>query len=176
MAPQGLGTAVGMWLCGRLGDGPLARRLGAAGALVLVATTLLIAGVGPRMAAWPICLTLLCAGFGAGLSWVPATAASYVGLKRSEISHGSPLVTVTMRLGASFGTAIAAIMLQAQLRAGATQANDVQAAYRASFHWEAGIALVAALTYVFMCRVVTRTPITAPPETGEFNVVAAELG
>jgi predicted MFS family arabinose efflux permease len=176
MAPQGLGTAVGMWLCGRLGDGPLARRLGAAGALVLVVTTLLIAGVGPRMAAWPICLTLLCAGFGAGLSWVPATAASYVGLKRSEISHGSPLVTVTMRLGASFGTAIAAIMLQAQLRAGATQANDVQAAYRASFHWEAGIALVAALTYVFMCRVVTRTPITAPPETGEFNVVAAELG
>jgi EmrB/QacA subfamily drug resistance transporter len=176
MAPQGLGTAVGMWLCGRLGDGPRARRLGAVGALVLVVTTMLVAGFGPHMTAWPICLTLLCAGFGAGVSWVPATAASYVGLARDEISHGSPLVTVTMRLGASFGTAIAAIMLQAQLRAGAAQAHHVQAAYRTSFHWEAGLALVAALTYVWMCRVVTRTPATAQPDTGEFAIVAAELG
>ncbi len=176
MAPQGFGTAVGMWLCGRLGDGPLARRLGALGALGLVVTTMLVAGFGSHMSAWPICLTLLFAGFAAGLSWVPATAASYVGLARAEISHGSPLVTVTMRLGASFGTAIAAIMLQAQLRAGASRVDHVQAAYRASFHWEAGLALVAALTYLWMCRIVTRTPVTARTDPGEFKLQSAEIG
>jgi EmrB/QacA subfamily drug resistance transporter len=175
MAPQGLGTAVGMWLCGRLGDGPLARRLGAVGAFVLVATTMLVAGFGARMPALPICLTLLCAGFGAGLSWVPATAASYVGLARAEISHGSPLVTVTMRLGASFGTAIAAILLQAQLRGGERAAGHVQAAYRASFHWEAGLALTAALTYLYMCRVVNRAPASAEHGTGEYKLPAAEI-
>ena len=175
MAPQGLGTAVGMWLCGRLGDGPLARRLGAVGAFVLVATTMLVAGFGARMPTLPICLTLLCAGFGAGLSWVPATAASYVGLARDEISHGSPLVTVTMRLGASFGTAIAAILLQAQLRGGERAAGHVLAAYRASFHWEAGLALAAALTYVYMCRVVNRSPASTEPDTGEYKLPAAEI-
>ena len=174
MAPQGLGTAVGMWLCGRLGDGALARRLGALGALGLVATTMVVAGFGARMPVLPICLTLLCAGFAAGLSWVPATAASYAGLARHEISHGSPLVTVTMRLGASFGTAIAAIILQAQLRAAAPQTAHVQAAYRASFHWEAGLALLAALTYLYMCRVVRRAPAPAHTDTGELKLQTAE--
>ncbi len=174
MAPQGLGTAIGMWLCGRLGDGPFARRLGAAGALVLVFTTMLVAGFGPTMSGWAVCLTLLCAGFSAGVSWVPATAVGYFGLARDEISHGSPLVTVTMRLGASFGTAIAAIMLQAQLRAGSGRLDHVQTAYRTSFYWEAGLALVAALTYVYMCRVVARTPVRAAADTGEFKLPAVE--
>jgi len=162
MAPQGLGTALGMWLCGRLGDGRLARRLGAAGAFVLVGTTMLAASFGTTMPVWFIGLILLCAGFSAGLSWVPATAASYVGLAHDEISHGSPLVSVTMRLGASFGTAIAAIILQAQLRAGVAQPHHLQAAYRASFHWEAGLALLAALSYIYMYRVVARATDTSP--------------
>lgn len=175
MAPQGLGTAVGMWLCGRLGDGPLARRLGAGGAMVLALTTMLVAGFGPRMPVLSICLTLLCAGFAAGLSWVPATAASYAGLARHEISHGSPLVTVTMRLGASFGTAIAAIILQAQLRTGSGPIGHVAHAYRASFRWEAALALLAALTYLYMCRVVGRAPAPAHTDTGEFRLPAAEV-
>jgi EmrB/QacA subfamily drug resistance transporter len=175
MAPQGLGTALGMWLCGRIGDGPLARRLGAAGALVLVLTTLVIAEYGAVMSPLGVCLTLLCAGFGAGLSWVPATAASYVGLARHEISHGSPLVTVTMRLGASFGTAVAAIILQAQLRGGVAAAH-VQAAYRMSFRWEALLALFAALTYLYMCRILARAPAPANTDTGEFALPIAEAG
>ncbi len=175
MAPQGLGTAVGMWLCGRLGDGPRARGLGAIGALVLVGTTMLVARFGATASAPLVCLILLVAGFGAGVSWVPATAASYFGLARHEISHGSPLVTVTMRLGASFGTAIAAIMLQAQLRGGAGGVAPLRAAYHASFQWEAGLALVGALAYLQMCRVVARTP-AAEPITGEFQLPAAEIG
>jgi EmrB/QacA subfamily drug resistance transporter len=173
MAPQGLGTAVGMWLCGRLGDGPLARRLGALGAITLVLTTMLVAGFGSQMPVLPICLTLVVAGFAAGVSWVPATAASYVGLARHEISHGSPLVTVTMRLGASFGTAIAAIILQAQLRGG-VGVQHVHSAYRSSFQWEAAFALFAALTYLYMCRVVRRAPAPANTDTGEFALQAVE--
>ncbi len=175
MAPQGLGTAVGMWLCGRLGDGPLARQLGAIGAFVLVGTTMLLAGFGASLSTLLICVTLLVAGFGAGVSWVPATAASYLGMARHEISHGSPLVTVTMRLGASFGTALAAVMLEAQLRAHALVADHVSAAYHAVFQWEAGLALVAALAYLYMCRVVTRTP-TTESATGELKLPVTELG
>jgi EmrB/QacA subfamily drug resistance transporter len=174
MAPQGLGIAIGMWLCVRLGDGPLARRLGALGVLVLVVTTTIAASFGSSMPVWPICLTLLCAGLGVGLSWVPATAASYVGLAPDEISDGSPLVSVMMRLGASFGTAIAAIMLQAQLRAGPSRMSYVESAYRTSFHGLAGLALAGALIYIYMCRVVARTPLPADAQRAELAVTAVE--
>jgi hypothetical protein len=136
----------------------------------LVTTTILVGGFGASLPVWPICLALLCAGFGAGLSWVPATAASYTGLASEEISHGSPLVAVTMRLGASFGTAIAAIILQAQLNAGSAQTNHLQAAYRTSFYWEAGLAMIAALTYLYMCRVVGRTPVTTQTGPSELKL------
>ncbi|MGH2843920.1 MAG: MFS transporter, partial [Solirubrobacteraceae bacterium] len=178
MAPQGLGTAIGMWVCGRLADGPLARRLGAAGALALACTTMVVAGFGSHMAAAPICLTLLVAGFAAGVSWVPATAVSYAGLAGDEISHASPLVTVVMRLGASFGTAIAAIVLQAQLGGGhvlarRAGAGHVLAAYGFAFHLEAAVALFAALVYVWMCRVVHRSPPPARLDTAELVLASA---
>jgi hypothetical protein len=80
-----------------------------------------------------------------------------------------------MRLGASFGTAIAAIILQAQLRAGAGQIGHVAHAYHSSFRWEAAFALLAALTYIYMCRVVQRAPAPAHTDTGEFKLQPAEV-
>jgi EmrB/QacA subfamily drug resistance transporter len=179
MAPQGVGTAAGMWYMGRLGDRPLARRLGAFGAFMLIATTMVIAEFGGGMPVWLICLTLLVAGFAAGFAWIPSTAASYIGMKQDEISHGSPLVTVVMRLGASFGTAIAAILLQANIDSG----HDIHAAFRSSFHWEAAFAVVAALIYVWLCRVIKRASrqtdartAAVSPATAAVERVAAASG
>ncbi len=153
MAPQGVGTATGMWLSSRIDDSR-ARSLGALGTFVVAGTTLTLAGFGASVPIWAVCVTLLFAGLGAGLSWIPATAAGYVGLKQDEISHGSPLMTVTMRLGASFGTAIAAILLQANLD---SASGTMSEAFHSSFLWFAAIAVLAGLIYVYLCRVVKRT-------------------
>jgi hypothetical protein len=105
LAPQGVGTVIGMWLSGRsraAGTGP---RLGVAGALVFAATTFCYAHGALADARWLLAPLLLVAGIGAGLAWVPATAESYADLTREEISHASPMVAVMVRLGASFGTA-----------------------------------------------------------------------
>jgi EmrB/QacA subfamily drug resistance transporter len=178
MAPQGVGTATGMWFIGRVGNQSHARILGAIGTLMVAGTTMVIATFNGGMPFWIICITLLVAGFCAGISWIPATAASYAGLKGDEISHGSPLVAVVMRLGASFGTAIAAIMLQANVDS--SPGHDLAPAFAASFHWEAALAVFAAVIYVWLCWVSGRAFKNAPADnsatTAEFAALASEGG
>lgn len=153
MAPQSLGTFTGMWLSGRLSDRRLAQMLGAGGALTLVGTTTLVAGVVSTASPWLLCPTLLVAGLSAGSSWVPATAASYSSLAPDEISHASPILTVTMRLGASFGTTLAAVILATELRRSSETARGAIDAYRVGFHWDAGFWFIAGLVYACMCIV-----------------------
>ena len=154
LAPQGFGTVVGMWASGRGSDGRRGLRFGAAGGFTFVVTTALLSLFGASTPDPMICVTLLLAGFAAGLSWVPATAISYSRLAPEEISHASPLVAVMMRLGAALGTAIAAIILQAHLGSATDghHAARLAAAYHSSFHVEAAISLAAALLFVWLCR------------------------
>jgi EmrB/QacA subfamily drug resistance transporter len=171
LAPQGFGTVVGMVVAGRASDGRRGLRLGAAGGFVFVVTTAAVSVFGPNTPDPLICVTLLVAGFAAGLSWVPATAICYRGLAPEEISHASPLVAVMMRLGASFGTAIAAIILQAQLSTGGGRHPAAHAigAYHSSFHFEALISLAAALLFVGLCLRASRSSGRALPETRELK-------
>jgi len=101
-------------------------------------------------------------GVAGGMTWMPAIAMSYVGLKHEQISHASPLVAVMMRLGASFGTAVAAILLQLELSRGSakTHAAHVAWAFRASFVWET----VAATIVLLLVAVLLRRSATAPEQ------------
>jgi EmrB/QacA subfamily drug resistance transporter len=154
LAPQGVGTLAGSWCSGRIRDGARVTRLGALSALAFAATTIAFARIGPSSAYWLICSLLLLAGFAGGFAWVAATATGYAELAPDEISHASPLVTTVMRLGASVGTALAAIVLARELRGGTgagSQAHLV-AAYHSSFQWAASAALLALVTFVALCR------------------------
>jgi len=159
LAPQGFGTVLGMWAAGRRSDGRHGLLLGAFGGFTFVVTTASLALFSPTTPVLVVCVTLLVAGFAAGLSWVPATAMCYQRLAPEQLSHASPLVAVTMRLGAAFGTVIAAIILQAQLSSGVGRhpiAHTI-AAYHSSFRIEALISLAAVLLFVWLCRPASRS-------------------
>ncbi len=159
LAPQGFGTVLGMWAAGRRSDGRRGLLLGSFGGCTFVVTTASLALFDPTTPEAVVCVTLLVAGFAAGLSWVPATAICYERLAPEQLSHASPLVAVTMRLGAAFGTVIAAIILQGELGAGAGQhpmAHTI-AAFHSSFRIEALISLVAVLLFAWLCRPVPRS-------------------
>jgi EmrB/QacA subfamily drug resistance transporter len=115
LAPQGLGTAIGMWFVGRVNDRSSSIRIGIAGVLLFAIGTVPLAFAGPHTSYVLICAGALFEGFGGGVAWVPAIAAAYGGLRPEEISDGTPLVSVITRIGASVGTAAAAIVLQQTL-------------------------------------------------------------
>lgn len=161
LVPQGVGTALGMWIAGRCGVGERGRAVVVGGAVALVFTTGVFAVLGPQASLLLLCPVLLVSGVAGGMTWVPTIAMSYVGLAHEEISHASPLVAVMMRLGASFGTAVAAILLQLELRSGhaSNHAAGLVSAFRASFVWETLIASVVVLIVTALLRRASHSPV-----------------
>ena len=112
LAPEGIGSVAGLWRAGRIQDRVRARYVGLGGVGAFILTTIVFILIGPAGSYWIIVPAIFVSGVAAGLAWVPATAAGYLDLAPEKISDASSLVSVTMRLGASFGTALAAIALQ----------------------------------------------------------------
>lgn len=152
LAPQGAGNVVGMWIAGRLRPGRFARRTGFAGALVFAATTAALAHLLPGGPYPVICGVLVIAGFAAGFPWVSATGGGYVGLSQAEISHAAPLLAMVMRFGASFGTALAAIVLAHQLAvSSAPGALGVPGGYRTTLAVAGGACVFTAAVFALLC-------------------------
>ncbi len=175
LAPQGIGIAIGLGISGQTRNPARGAQRAVVGATVLAGTTAALGHLGPGTPHWVMGLVLLVAGFAAGLAWIPATAASYAGLSGDEISHASPLVTTVMRVGAAFGTALAAVVLQRELHghpAGGPTAHLADA-YVGSFQWLAVAALAAAVVFVALSRAM-RLRTEAPLARHELSSGAAQ--
>jgi predicted MFS family arabinose efflux permease len=174
LAPQGFGTIVGQWFAGRLHNQLHTRRLAAGGVLSIAATTTAFAQMGAGTSPFVICGLLMIAGFGGGTAWVAGTAAGYVGLESDRISHAAPLMATMMRLGASFGTALAALVLQRELDSNPGGGVHLLDAYHSTFHWAVSALLLAVMMFVILSRSESSTAErTSPQPTGEFETVAA---
>lgn len=178
MAPQGLGSAMGMWFAGRARNVRTSRWIGVGGAVLFVATSLLLATLAATSPDWVIFPILFMAGLAAAMAWVAATAVSYSELDPQEISHATPLITMSIRLAGSFGTAIGAVVLQHALTANRSPAGSAHliAAYHVSFHWAAGAGLVAVAVFLGLCRAVGRSFGAAPPHSRVESEPASALG
>jgi EmrB/QacA subfamily drug resistance transporter len=175
IAPQGIGSALGNVLAGRLVKPRHTRLSGVIGAVLFTLTTSTLAFAGPGAGFGFLCPVLFVAGVGAGCCWIPATAAGYTGLSAEQISHASPLVAVVMRLGASFGTALAAIVLQAELAHGGTASAAHQvSAFHATFTW-AVLAAIAAIGAFVALAWAQQTPRPRPglPDPAESTGLAS---
>jgi predicted MFS family arabinose efflux permease len=174
LAPEGIGTAVGMWVSGRIRDHLRTRQMAAAGVFGLAVTTLMFARMGTGCPTWLIWVLLFVSGVGGGFAWVAGTAAGYVDLDPDRISHAAPLVATMMRLGASFGTALAAIVLQRELNLDGGSGSPVHllAAYHSAFAFAVTATVLALVMFIALCR---RAPQTATQthHTAEFESVAA---
>src|SRR5207253_5792115 len=114
-APMGLGMALVMPLVGRLtdrtGGGPLAL----AGVLVTTAATIPFGLIGAHTSIAWLSVAMFVRGIGIGFGFLPAMAAAFASLERSELPSATPQLNMIQRVGGSIGTAVLAVVLQRAL-------------------------------------------------------------
>lgn len=118
-----------------------------------------------------LAIALFVRGIGLGAAGIPVMAAAYHGLTTAQIARATTGVHVVQRLGASFGTAVLAVVLQRHLAlsphvagagpglataAGPELASAAAAgAFNAAFTWATTFAVIALLPALTLPR---RTP------------------
>jgi MFS family permease len=148
MAPQGLGAALGMNRAGRLTD-----RIGGGpvvifGLLVLMLGTLPFTQVSAGTPYWLLEVAMVVRGIGLGFTMMPAMAAAYATLERSQVPRATPMLNVMQRVGGSLGTAILAVVLQHELIA--RPGEHGTAAFAHTYWWVQVITAVALVPAVVL--------------------------
>jgi EmrB/QacA subfamily drug resistance transporter len=150
-APQGLGIALVMPLAGkltdRLGGGPLALF----GVIFTTITTIPFALIGAHTSIEWLSIAMFLRGMGIGFAFMPAMAAAFASLDRSELPHATPQLNVLQRVGGSIGTAVLAVVLQRAM-AGAHTLSAAADAYGTAFLWSAGLSALAIIPCVILLR------------------------
>jgi MFS family permease len=150
-APQGLGMALVMPLAGklsdRLGGGPLALF----GVTVTAVATVPFALIGAHTSIVSLSVAMLVRGAGIGFAFMPAMAAAFASLDRTELAHATPQLNVLQRVGGSIGTAVLAVVLQRSL-SGVSSIEGAANAYGTAFWWSAGLTAMAIVPCVVLLR------------------------
>jgi MFS family permease len=180
MAPQGLAAAVGMNRAGRLtdriGGGPVV----VAGLVMLMLGTVAFTQVRADTSYWLLEASLMARGVGLAFAMMPAMAAAYATLERSQVPRATPMLNVLQRVGGSLGTAVVAVVLQHELvarvggglsaaRSGQVDDAPLATAFGHTYWWVMAsivVALVPAL-------VLTRTQRTAARREAAAQAAAA---
>jgi EmrB/QacA subfamily drug resistance transporter len=161
-APQGLGAAFAMPIAGRLtdrfGGGPLALF----GVIVCTLATIPFGLIGPHTSTAGLSVAMFIRGIGIGFGFMPAMAAAFAALDRSELSHATPQLNVLQRVGGSIGTAVLAVVLQRALTGTHTLAAMAHA-YGAAFWVAAGLTALA----IVPCIILTRAERAARAAKGD---------
>jgi EmrB/QacA subfamily drug resistance transporter len=169
-APLGLGMALVMPLGGklsdRLGGGPLALF----GVVVTTIATIPFAFIGLDTSILWISVAMFVRGVGIGFAFMPAMAAAFAALERSELAHATPQLNVLQRVGGSIGTALLAVVLQRAL-VGAQTPADAAGAYGTAFAFAAGLTALA----IVPCIILVRAERAARAEKAVERPVAPEL-
>jgi EmrB/QacA subfamily drug resistance transporter len=150
-APMGLGMALVMPLAGkltdRLGGGPLAL-FGVTLTAVMTIPFGLISAHTPI--AW-LSVAMFLRGVGVGFAFMPAMAAAFAALQRSELPHATPQLNVLQRVGGSIGTAMLAVVLQRAL-VGAHTLEAQANAYGTAFWFAGGLTALAIVPCIILVR------------------------
>ena len=168
-APQGLGAALAMPIAGKLtdrfGGGPLALF----GVTLCTVATIPFALIGAHTSILYLSAAMFIRGIGIGFGFMPAMAAAFASLKRSELSSATPQLNVLQRVGGSIGTAVLAVILQRAL-ADAHTLNAAAHAYGTAFWASAGLSALAIIPCIILvraeraARAVQAEPVEASPE------------
>ena len=182
LAPQGLGMLMTRSQAGKLTDRMGARPVVLLGLLLTIIGTFAFTQVGEHTSAVLLSLSLVVRGAGLGGVTIPIMAAAYLGLQREDVPHASIATRITQQIGGSFGTAVMAMILQAQLVAHATSAGGRSAAFDGAFWWSLGLTVVAAVPALLLpgrarARAVQgRVVALERPESGEPQIFLVAKG
>jgi EmrB/QacA subfamily drug resistance transporter len=150
-APQGLGMALVMPLAGkladRLGGGPLALF----GVIVTTLATIPFGMIGAHTSVFYLSVAMFVRGMGIGFAFMPAMAAAFAALDRTELANATPQLNVLQRVGGSIGTAVLAVVLQRALE-GAGTLSAQASAYGTAFWASAGLTALAIVPCIILVR------------------------
>ena len=90
-------------------------------------------------------------GMGIGFAFMPAMAAAFAALDRSELADATPQLNVLQRVGGSIGTAVLAVVLQLAMT-GVTTAAGAASAYGTAFWVSAGMTALAIIPCIVLLR------------------------
>ena len=107
---------------------------------------------GPHTNLWWLGAVLLVRGFGIGAVLIPPMSVAYNDIEPADIPHATMNTRIAQQVGASFGVAIVAVVLQSLLAHGAV------GAFHTAFWWAFGITVVAFIPALAL-------PAARPPET-----------
>jgi EmrB/QacA subfamily drug resistance transporter len=161
LIPQGVGSLVSRFVVGKL--------VGRFGASAVTIATFLLAAVatvpfafaGPDTSLWWLGAVLLVRGFGIGAVLIPPMSVAYNDIEPADIPHATMNTRIAQQVGASFGVAIVAVVLQSLLAHGAV------GAFHTAFWWAFGItaAAIAAALALPAARSAEPLPAARAPET-----------
>jgi EmrB/QacA subfamily drug resistance transporter len=150
-APQGLGMALVMPLAGKLSDrwggGPIALF----GVTVTTIASIPFALIGAHTSIPSLLGAMFVRGAGIGFAFMPAMAAAFASLERSELPDATPQLNVLQRVGGSIGTALLAVVLQRAL-VGVHSLAGAADAYGTAFLWAAGLTALAIVPCIVLVR------------------------
>ncbi|MGB0091898.1 MAG: DHA2 family efflux MFS transporter permease subunit [Solirubrobacteraceae bacterium] len=150
-APQGLGMALVMPLAGkltdRLGGGPLALF----GVVLTTLATIPFGLIADNTSILWLSVAMFVRGAGIGFAFMPAMAAAFASLERSELPNATPQLNVLQRVGGSIGTAVLAVVLQRGLT-GVHTLSGAASAYGTAFWWSAGLTALAIIPCIILMR------------------------
>lgn len=156
LAPLGIGFAFGFPLAGQLNDRVGARRLVAAGAFVALAGLFSFTRADAGTSQALLIATTIVAGFGIAFAALPTLNSVYRTVPVASVPSATGAIFIVMQLGASFGIAVTALVLQRRSDAGVHTTDSFNAAF-----W----ALLAAAGIVFVASALLpgRAGAAAPP-------------
>jgi predicted MFS family arabinose efflux permease len=137
LIPQGVGSLASRFVISRL--------IGRFGARAVTIATFLLAAVanvpfafaGPGTSLWWLGAVMLVRGFGIGAVILPPMSVAYHDIGPADIPHATMNTRIAQQVGASFGVAVVAVVLQSLL------AHGTVGAFHTAFWWAAGITVVA---------------------------------
>ncbi len=139
LAPQGLGMMLALPIAGTLTDRVSPRPIVFAGMLLATLGTIPYAQVGPGTSELALGASLVVRGAGLGAVFVPAMTVAYRGLRSEAIPRATSTVRIFQQVGASFGTAVLAVILQNQTAAHAAAGSaGLATAFGHTFWWTVG--------------------------------------
>jgi EmrB/QacA subfamily drug resistance transporter len=115
LAPQGLGAMIMMPIAGALTDKTGIGRFVPVGLFVTVLCFVALTQIGPDTSYWLLGVVLFFLGVGMGTAMMPTFSGAIQTLKRASIARASTALNINQQVGASFGTAILAVLLAHEL-------------------------------------------------------------
>jgi MFS family permease len=157
LIPQGVGSALAMWLSGRITE-----RLGAGltslvGGVVMIVATLPFMLIDATTSYWLLGGAMFVRGLGIGLAMMPAFTAAYATLRPHQVNDAAPQLNVLQRVGGSIGTAIFTVVLQHGI------VTNAPAAFAHTYVWVVGVSAIALVPTVLLA-LIERAPARAPAE------------